>query len=156
IRFNVTRTPFDDPRVRQALALVIDKQRIVEKITRGGERPASSYTPPGIMGYSAPDGLGFDPPSARALLAHAGFPGGAGFPSFDYLCDTSSRLHEQIAVELLDMWRRELGVSARIRKLEWKTYLRAQSDLDYDLCRSSWIGDYNDPNTFLDMFMSNN
>ncbi len=156
IRFNVNRKPFGDPRVRQALSLVIDKQRIVEKITRGGERAASSYTPPGIAGYSAPDGLGFDPALARALLAQAGFPGGAGFPSFEYLCDTSSRLHEQIAVELLDMWRRELGVHARIRKLEWKTYLRAQSELDYDLCRSSWIGDYNDPNTFLDMFMSNN
>ena len=54
------------------------------------------------------------------------------------------------------MWRRELGVHAQIRKLEWKTYLRAQGELDYDLSRSSWIGDYNDPNTFLDMFMGNN
>ena len=54
------------------------------------------------------------------------------------------------------MWRRDLGVRVEIRKLEWKTYLRAQGALDYDLCRSSWIGDYNDPNTFLDMFMSHN
>src|SRR6185503_19708384 len=75
---------------------------------------------------------------------------------FEYLCDTTSRLHEQIAVELQDMWRRELGVQARIRRLEWKTYLRAQGELDYDLSRSSWIGDYKDASTFLDMFMSNN
>ena len=156
IRFNVTRKPFDDRRVRQALALVIDKRRIVEKFTKGGERAASSYTPPGIPGYPSPDGLGFDPDLARKLLAQAGFPDGQGFPSFEYLCDTTSRLHEQIAVELQEMWRRELGVHAQIRKLEWKTYLRAQGELDYDLSRSSWIGDYNDPNTFLDMFMSNN
>ena len=156
IRFNVTRRPFGDPRVREALALVLDKRRIVEKITKGGEQAASSYTPPWIPGYASPDGLGFDPELARKLLAQAGFPGGQGFPSFEYLCDSTSRLHEQIAVELQEMWRRELGVHAQIRKLEWKTYLRAQSELDYDLSRSSWIGDYNDPNTFLDMFMSNN
>src|SRR5437667_170346 len=77
IRFNVTRKPFGDPRVRQALALIIDKRRIVEKITKGGERTASSYTPPGIPGYLAPDGLGFDPDLARKLLAQAGFPGGS-------------------------------------------------------------------------------
>jgi len=156
IRFNVTRKPFDDARVRRALALVIDKKRIVEKITRGGEQAASSYTPPGIPGYEAPPGLGYQPDSARKLLADAGFPGGQGFPAFHYLCDTTSRQHEQIAVELQYMWQRELGVHMEIRKLEWKTYLRAQGDLDYDLCRSSWIGDYNDANTFLDMFMSNN
>src|SRR5438067_8561920 len=156
IRFNVTRKPFDDPRVRRALALVIDKKRIVEKITKGGEQAASSYTPPGMPGYETPPGLDYDPGLARRLLAEAGFPGGNGFPSFEYLCDTTSRLHEQIAVELQDMWRRELGVRAEIRKLEWKTYLRAQGGLDYDVCRSSWIGDYNDPNTFLDMFMSGN
>jgi oligopeptide transport system substrate-binding protein len=156
IRFNVTRKPFDDPRVRQALALVIDKKRIVERITKGGEAIASAYTPPGIPGYQTPEGLGYDPELGRRLLAEAGFPGGRGFPEFEYLCDTTSRSHEQIAVELQDVWQRELGVHAQIRKLEWKTYLRAQSELDYDLCRSSWIGDYNDPNTFLDMFMSHN
>ena len=156
IRFNVTRKPFDDARVRKAFALVIDKKRIVEKITRGGEQIASGYTPRGIPGYDTPEGLGYEPETARKLLAEAGFPGGKGFPSFQYLCDTTSRLHEQIAVELQDMWQGELGVHLEIRKLEWKTYLRAQGDLDYDLCRSSWIGDYIDANTFLDMFMSNN
>ena len=154
IRFNVTRRPFDDPRVRKALALAIDKRRIVEKITKGGEQVASSYTPPGMPGYETPQGLDYDPGQARRLLAEAGFRGGNGFPSFDYLCDTTSRLHEQIAVELQDMWQRELGVRAEIRQLEWKTYLRALGGLDYDVCRSSWIGDYNDPNTFLDMFLS--
>jgi oligopeptide transport system substrate-binding protein len=156
IRFNVTRKPFDDPRVRRALAMTVDKKRIVEKITRGGEQPASSQTPPGIPGYTAPEGLGYEPEAARKLLAEAGFPGGRGFPAFNYLCDTTSRQHEQIAVELQAMWRRELGIGMEIRRMEWKTFLRAQAELDYDLSRSSWIGDYNDANTFLDMFMSNN
>ena len=155
-RYNVTKKPFDDPRVRKAFALVIDRKRIVGKITKGGERIASGYTPPGVGGYKPPEGLGYDPELARKLLAEAGFPGGKGFPAFHFLFDTSSRVHEQIAIELQEMWRRELGIKAELRKLEWKTYLRAQAELDFDLCRSSWIGDYNDPNTFLDMFMSNN
>ncbi len=156
LRFNVTRAPFRDPRVRLAFALVLDKRRIVERITRGGERVASAYTPPGIPGYDPPPGLPRDPDRARGLLAEAGFPGGRGFPACDYLCDTTSRLHEQIGIELQAMWRRELGVEVALRKMEWKTFLVAQRDLEYSLCRSSWIGDYNDPNTFLDMFMSHN
>jgi oligopeptide transport system substrate-binding protein len=156
LRFNVTRPPFNDERVRRALAMAIDKQRIVTKITRGGEQVASSYTPPGIGGYHNPEGPGFEPEAARQLLAEAGYPAGVGFPQFQYLFDTTSRLQEQIAVEVQVMWQRELGIRPGLRKLEWKTYLVAQGELDYDVCRSSWIGDYNDPNTFLDMFMSNN
>ncbi len=156
VRFNVTRKPFDDSRVRKAFALTLDRKRIVERITRGGERIASSYTPPSVTGYDPPPGLEQDPELARKLLADAGFPAGKGFPSVHYLFDTSSRQNEQVAIELQEMWDRELGVKVELRKLEWKTYLRALGDLDYDLCRSSWIGDYNDPNTFLDMFMSNN
>ncbi|PYI79683.1 MAG: hypothetical protein DME26_22985 [Verrucomicrobia bacterium] len=155
VRFNVTRKPFDDVRVRKALALAIDKKRIVEKITKAGEQPGDHYVPPGVANYTSPKGLGHDPAEARRLLAEAGYPDGKGFPRFHYMFNTI-KTHEKIAVELQEMWQRELGVTEELRNLEWKTYLRAQGDLDYDTCRSSWIGDYNDANTFLDMFMSNN
>jgi oligopeptide transport system substrate-binding protein len=105
--------------------------------------------------YTSPKGLGYDPELGRKLLAEAGYPGGKGFPRFEYLFNTS-RDHEKIAVELQDMWKRELGIQAELRSVEWKVYLNAQSTLNYDLSRSSWIADYSDPNTFLDMFMSNN
>ena len=68
----------------------------------------------------------------------------------------SVKTHEKIAVELQEMWARELGIHMELRNLEWKVFLQAQSRLEFGLSRSSWIGDYNDPNTFLDMFMSNN
>jgi len=68
----------------------------------------------------------------------------------------SSRQNEQIAIELQGMWRKELGIRIELRQVEWKVYLAAQSSLDYDLSRSSWIADYNDPNTFLDMWTSHN
>jgi oligopeptide transport system substrate-binding protein len=155
IRFNLTRKPFDDARVRKALSLVIDKQRIVEKITKAGEKPASCLTPPGTANYEPPEGTRYDPGLARKLLSEAGFPGGKGFPAFHYLYNTAE-LHKQIAVELQQMWKQELGIEMEPRQTEWKVYLAAQSQLDYDTSRSSWIGDYNDANTFLDMFMSNN
>jgi oligopeptide transport system substrate-binding protein len=155
IRFNLNRKPFDDVRVRKALTMVLDKKRIVERITRSGEKIATCLTPPGMEGYTSPEGIGYDPVQGRKLLAEAGFPGGKGFPTFSYLFNTSE-MHKQVAVELQEMWQKELGITMEIRQTEWKVYLSSQSQLDYDLSRSSWIGDYVDPNTFLDMFMSNN
>jgi oligopeptide transport system substrate-binding protein len=159
VRFNVTRKPFDDPRVRQALALAVDKKRIVEKITKGGEQIASHLVPNGTANYTPPEGLGYDPALAAKLLAEAGYPGGRGFPRFTYLFNASagggSKIHEKIAVELQQMWRDELGINMDLRQTEWTAYLSAQSQLDYDLSRSSWIGDYDDANTFLGMFTSN-
>jgi oligopeptide transport system substrate-binding protein len=160
LRLNTTKKPLDDPRVRRALAMAIDKERITRKITRAGEKVARHLTPPGIAHYAPPPGLPYDPESARRLLAEAGFPGGQGFPTFRYLFNAaaggSAKLHEKIAVELQAMWKRELGIQVELRQVEWKVFLAAQSALDYDLCWSSWIGDYNDPNTFLDLFMSQN
>lgn len=159
IRVNVTRKPFDDVRVRKALALTIDKARIVGKITKGGERVAGCVSPPQIANgtnvYQPPAGLGYDPEAARRLLAEAGFPGGKGFPTLTYTYNTQES-HRKIGVELREMWGRELGIGVELRQLEWKAWLRAQSMLEYDLIRSSWVGDYNDPNTFLDLFMSEN
>ncbi len=158
-RFNVTRKPFNDPRVRQALALAVDKERIVKKITQGGEKPASHLVPDGTANYSSLAGLGYDPARARRLLADAGYPGGKGFPRFQYLFNASagggSKIHEKIAVELQQMWRDELGIQMDLHQMEWAAYLNAQSHLDYDLSRSGWVADYNDPNTFLGLFTSN-
>jgi oligopeptide transport system substrate-binding protein len=154
-RYNVTKKPFDDARVRRAMALAVDKRRLVDKITRAGEKVASHLVPPGVANYTSPEGLGHDPDMARKLLAEAGYPGGKGFPRVDYMFN-SVKTHEKIAVELQEMWARELGIHIELRNLEWKVFLQAQSKLDFMLSRSSWIGDYNDPNTFLDMFMSNN
>jgi oligopeptide transport system substrate-binding protein len=158
-RFNVTRKPFDDPRVRQAFALAVDKERIVNKITQGGEQPASHLVPEGTANYTSPEGLGYDPARARRLLAEAGYPGGQGFPRFQYLFNASagggSKIHEKIAVELQQMWRDELGIQMDLRQVEWAAYLNSQSQLDYDLSRSGWVADYNDANTFLGLFTSN-
>ena len=154
IRINLTREPFGDPAVRKALALAVDRSRIPSVLLAGGT-VADFYVLPGLPNYTSPPGLEYDPEGAKQLLREAGFPDGAGFPRFEYMFNTS-RDHEKIAVQLQAMWKETLGIQMELRSVEWKVYLNSQSSLDYDLSRSAWIGDYADPNTFLDMFMSNN
>ncbi len=153
LRFNCSRPPFNDVRVRKAFALALDKNLITKKITRAGEKPATSFVPPGTANHLAIEGLTRDVVWARRLLAEAGFPDGRGFPLVSYLYN-SSELNDFIAVELREMIRSALGVEMVLRKQEWKVYLNSLNALDYDLARSSWVGDYNDPNTFLDLFVT--
>lgn len=154
IRFNTTRAPFTDARVRQAFALAVDKRRIVQDITQLGETAADSLTPPGTgHGYVPPPGLAHDVARARQLLAEAGFPDGKGFPLVEYLY-IPQPVERSIAVELQAMWQKNLGVTVNLKKQEQKIWLSSMRQLDYDLCRSSWVGDYNDPGTFLDLFLS--
>ncbi len=177
VRFNCTRKPLDDPRVRRALSLVIDKRRLVDRITRMGERPADALVPPGMEGYEGARGLGrnaldaqtpaeFDAAmaanvvEAKRLLAEAGFPEGRGFPRLSYMFNAGggggARMHEQIGIEMQAMLQRHLGIAIDMRPVEYKTYLMEMSQRNYDICRGSWIGDYSDPTTFLDMFQSDN
>ena len=155
LRFNCNRAPFTDARVRRAFALAIDKERIVKSITQYGENVAYSIVPPGTGdNYQPPPGLKTNLEEARKLMAEAGFPDGKGFPLVKYLFPNLS-IEPNIAVELQSMWEKGLGVKVVLPKQEYKVYLGSQKNLDFDICRSSWIGDYNDPNTFLDMFTAN-
>lgn len=153
LRFNVTRPPFDDERVRQAFSLVVDRAAIVRRITRAGEEPAYGFVPPGLPGYEGATGWKRDLEKARGLLAEAGFPEGRGFPLTTYLY-SEGELNEAIAVELQSLWRQELGINVNLARQEWKVYLNSLSSLDYAVARSSWVGDYPDANTFLDMFVT--
>ncbi|MCW0219496.1 MAG: peptide ABC transporter substrate-binding protein [Prosthecobacter sp.] len=156
IRINVTRPPFNDARVRQAFALAVDKKRIVEKITQLGETPAWGITPPGTgQDYQSPPGLDHNIEEARRLLAEAGFPGGKGFPRVEYLY-IPLPIERNIAIEFQAMWQEALGVTVNLIKQEQKVWLKSMRELDYHLCRSSWVGDYNDPSTFMDLFTTDN
>lgn len=155
LRFNAQRKPYNDPRVRRALTLVLDRDRIVNAVTRLGEVPAFSITPPGTgEGYQPPAGLQPDIAEAKRLFAEAGFPEGRGFPVLSFLYPSKFPSDRGIAVELQSMWQRHLGITVALTSEEYKTYLDSQKKVDYDVSRSSWVGDYNDPNTFLDMFLT--
>lgn len=152
-RMNATRPPFTDPRVRQALALSLDREEIARNVMKAGERPAGTLTPPDTAGYTARARVVFDPDRARALLAEAGFPGGRGMPVVEILYNTSEA-HKTIAETVQRMWREHLGLDARLLNQDWKVYLSALTTLDYQVARSSWIGDVVDPVNFLECFLT--
>jgi len=150
IRFNTTRKPFDDLRVRKAFSLAIDRQAIVANILKGGQKPAASLTPPGMNGYVPPATASLDVPEARRLLAEAGFPGGQGFPKLNFLT-ISAETDQRIAEAMQQMWRQNLGVEVGILQQEFKTYLYSirNTVLDYSLARGRWTPEYPDPLGFL-------
>ena len=151
-RFNCTRKPFDDVRVRRAFAMAIDKKEITEHVTRGGQVPTNAYCPAGLPGYTPPEGIAFDPEAARRLLRSA-YPDPATFPPVKLLYNTSEN-HKGIAVVVQAQLKKNLGVKVELVNQEWKVYLHTVNELDYDIARGGWIGDYVDPNTFLDMFVT--
>lgn len=155
LRFNFTRPPFNDVRVRRALALAIDREAIVRNVLRGGQAPATALTPPGFAGYEPLRQITPDPAAARRLLAAAGFPDGRGFPAFE-LMTLSSELNQRIAEAVQQMWRRELGLGATISQKEFKVLLQVVDNavLDYAVARGRWIAEYPDPLTYLAIFTS--
>jgi oligopeptide transport system substrate-binding protein len=152
-RLNVTRPGLSNIKVRQAFSAAIDRQAVVEKITRGGQQPAHSFTPPGIDGYVPPDIVKSNYDAARQLLADAGYPGGQGLPPLEITINSSGN-HRLIAEAIQEMWRRELGVNVRINNMEQATLLANRRTLDYQILLSNWAADYLDPKTFLDVFRS--
>ena len=153
LRVNVSRPPLDDPRVRRALALAIDREQLAARVLLGTKRPAPTLVPPGFAGYHAPTGLHTARDEARRLLAEAGYPGGAGLRPLQILYNSSDQ-HRIVFEAVQEMWRRELGVTVQLANQEDKIARQARRAGEYDLIRSSWTADYRDPLTFLEVFAS--
>jgi ABC-type oligopeptide transport system substrate-binding subunit len=153
LRFNTTRAPFDDPRVRRALSLAVDRAAIASSVLRGAQNPARSFTPPDCAGYTGRASVPTDYEAARQLLAEAGFPAGRGLPSLD-LQVRNDEYQPRLAEVLQAQWKKELGVNLTITPLEQKTWVQNQQTLNYELSGAGWIGDFVDPVTFLDLFVS--
>ena len=154
-RLNTDRKPLDNPRVRMALNLAVNRQQIVGDITRGKQLPAVGFIPPGMDGYEPLNVMQYDPERARQLLAEAGYPNGKGFPKFNILINTY-QAHRMIAEAIQQMWKQELNIDVGIENQEWKVYLQSQNTMNYDITRSAWIGDFMDPVTFLTMWTTGN
>lgn len=152
-RINVTKPPLNDKRVRQALALAIDREGIVKFVTKAGQIPAFNMTPPGTAGYTFRSSGSAGVAEAKKLLAAAGYPDGKGFPSVEILYNTQDT-HRSVAEAIQQMWKQNLGIEVKLLNQEWKVYLDSQRQLNYQICRAGWTGDYVDPNTFLDMWLT--
>jgi len=154
-RINIARKPLDNPKVRLALNLAVDRDAIVKNILREDQKPATGYTPPGMGDYQPLDKMHYDPEQARQLLAEAGYPNGKGFPKFTIHFNTLES-HRAIAEAIQQMWKEELNIDVGLENQEWKVYLDTQNNKNYDLSRSAWIGDFMDPVTFLSMWTTGN
>lgn len=168
--YQTQKAPFDDWRVRKAFTLAVDRNRIVTEITQTGQVEAGGYVPAGVYDAAGATGDDFrtvggdyyDPykeayeancEEARALLAEAGYPNGEGFPVVEYLYNTGDD-HKSVAEALQNMWQTQLGVKVTLNNQEWATFLQTRKDGDYSIARNAWIADYNDPMSFLDMWLT--
>ena len=155
VNFNASRPPFDNPKVRRAFALAIDRVALAANIYAGARQPAGTLVPPGCGGYVPPAGQKLDYPAARALLAEAGYPGGRGFPSIAIQTNNDDR-SGKIAEALQAMWLRELGVHLTIEPFEQKTLLQNLQSLNFTVGLNGWSADFADPITFLGTFTTGN
>lgn len=153
LQFNVNRPPVDDPRVRMALAMAVDREKLVNTVLEGTELASSSLVPAATPGYTSPRVQQYDPDLARALLAEAGYPGGEGWPGLEYLFNTSEN-HRRIAIALQQMWKDELNIEITLANQEWKVFLDTTTEKNYAMARRGWIAGDLDPASFLDIFTS--
>lgn len=171
--YQTQKAPFDDPRVRQAFTLAVDRTFIVDKVTQAGQVPANGFVPAGVYDAAGSTGDDFrtvggayysiegdadysyeaNCEKARELLADAGYPNGEGFPVVEYLYNTSDA-HKAVAEALQNMWETELGVKVTLNNQEWAVFLQTRKDGNYSIARNGWIADYNDPMSFLDMWIT--
>ena len=158
--FNNERAPFDDVRVRKALAFAIDRDIIAKAVMGQGEKPAYFLTPEIVAGFK-PEMPAYGKLSqkerdakARELLAEAGFDKGHPL-SFTLLYNTSEN-HKKVATAIQSMWKRTLGVNVTLENQEWKTYLDTRRQGNFEVTRAGWCGDYNEASTFLSLMQSNN
>ena len=168
--YQTQKAPFDNPLVRQAFTLAVDRTYIVNQVTQSGQVEANGFVPAGVYdaaGASSDDfrtvGGGYyaetdadyaaNCEKAKELLAEAGYPGGEGFPVVEYLYNTDDN-HKAVAEALQFMWEDVLGVTVTLNNQEWNTFLQTRKDGDYSIARNGWIADYNDPMSFLDMWLT--
>ena len=149
---NINEPPLDDLRVRQALSMALDRERLNSTVLHNSNVPAFSITPPGTLGYQPPAVFDHNIEAAQKLLAEAGYPNGKGWPGLELTYNTSES-HLKIAVALQQMWKDALNIDITLANQEWKVYLDSVDQMNFQMARRGWIGDYVDPNNFLDLFL---
>jgi oligopeptide transport system substrate-binding protein len=165
ISFNCKKPPLDNPKVREALSLAIDREWICVNIGKSGQEPAGAFVSTGLFDadpkkeFRDIGGNYFDPydyegnlERAKALLKEAGYPDGEGLPQMEYLYNEGTG-HQAIAEALQNMWSK-IGVKVTLSSQEWSTFLNTRKTGDYHIARNGWLSDYNDPISMLDMWIT--
>ncbi|MEH6633963.1 MAG: peptide ABC transporter substrate-binding protein [Halioglobus sp.] len=151
--FNTLQSPGNDLRVRQALAMAIDRDTLVNTILQAAESSSVALTPPDIPNYQPPDLIEYNPDAARKRLAEAGYPDGQGWPGLDFIYNSSDS-NRKVAVAAQQMWKNVLNIKVTLANQEWKVYLDTINERNFQMSREGWIGGYLDPVTFLGRFIT--
>lgn len=155
-KINTTLPALRNKKIRKALSLVIDRDKITNRILKAGQIPAWTLVPPGIENYTPPKPAftKMDIPLAKRLLEEGlAEEGLKEFPETSLLYNTSEA-HKKLSLAITDMWREHLGLNITPYNQEWKVYLKSEHNMDFHIVRHGWVGDCLDPNTFLDMFLT--
>ena len=164
LSINVNKEGLDNVKVREALSLAIDRDYIVEKVAKGGQIPADSFVATGLTDadgktefhenakkwYDVKDYKG-NVEKAKKLLKEAGYENGKGLPSIELMCNPG---HEPIMEAVQNMWKENLGVNSTISSQDWNVFLETRKQGDFQVARDGWLGDYNDPISFIDMWIT--
>jgi len=153
--FNTKKAPFDDARVRRAFSLAINREQIATSIYRAGQTPAYVLSQAGMGGYQPRHRITGGPDEARALLAEAGYPGGAGFPKVEYLYNTSE-LNRDVAQAIQQMWSKELGVDVTLVNEEWKVFLDTRDTGNFQIARAGWFPFTDEASEYFQQVVSTN
>ena len=171
VSLNLEREYFQDPKVRQALSLALDRQYIADTIMQGTYSPAVNFVGPGVSDAEAGssfqdttiaeygeffhvDDFEGDLAKAKELLADAGYPNGEGFPMIEYMTNDAG-YNKALAEYLQSAWG-ELGINTDIKIIEWASFTPTRRNGDYDIARNGWVYDYDDPSNMLNLFESTN
>lgn len=159
--FNVTAKPFDNVNIRRAFSMAIDRQAIVDNVTLGGQVPAFGFVPPGIKGVNdeyrnehKDDYFTENVEEAKKLLEQGMQEEGYTKLPEITLTYNSSEGHKKIALAIADMWKKNLGVDVKTENQEWAVFIENRQNLNYQVARAGWSADYNDPMTFMDMWVT--
>lgn len=159
--FNTKMAPFDNPKVRKAFSLALNREEILKNVMHGRNMVATGWVPSGIEDTAAKKDFAEasgalvkeDVAEAKKLLAEAGYPDGQGLPPITLLYNTNED-HKAIAEAVQEMWRKNLGVTVELQNQEWKVYLQTRKSHAAQLARAGWVADYLDPMTFMDYLLS--
>ncbi|QEY34714.1 peptide ABC transporter substrate-binding protein [Caproiciproducens galactitolivorans] len=168
VDFNCKKKPFDDPKVRKALSLAIDRSYLVDTVTKKTQTAAAAFVPVGVRDVEPTQefrkaGKDFYSVStedyeknvaeAKKLLAEAGYPDGKGFPTVEYATNPAS-LNNAMAEAIQNMWKTQLGINCTISQQEWSVFIDSRNKGNYQIARDAFGVDFNDPVSMLDLFVT--
>ena len=169
LSLNLNREPFNDPKVRKAMSLAIDRDYVADTLMQGTYSAAGNFIGPGWLdtdgsefmenangGQPYMDNSDYEAnlEEAKQLLADAGYPNGEGLPSLKY--STNDTAYHKVVAEYLQQAWADIGMDIQVEIVEWASFTPLRRNGDFDSSRNGWVGDYSDPSNMLDVLFSSN